>query len=202
MATTKQIAANRKNALRSTGPKSALGKTISSRNSTKNGFYSTAVVLPEEDRSEFIALARRLASAYAPRTVLEHEQVKIIVETTWQLRRVNVVDSELFQLYSFCDGENRGLGTAFAQDATQGNAFSKLVRYSSYLMKKLHSAKKELANLQATSSSSRSPGGHGGVDDTSAAQKPSSICDSPNSVFTQQIQPSSYPQSSEGFKQD
>ncbi len=40
MATKAQIAANRRNALKSTGPKTSLGKTKSSRNSRKHGVYS------------------------------------------------------------------------------------------------------------------------------------------------------------------
>jgi hypothetical protein len=40
MATAAQIAANRRNALKSTGPKTSLGKTRSSRNSRKHGVYS------------------------------------------------------------------------------------------------------------------------------------------------------------------
>jgi hypothetical protein len=36
---------------------------IVSRNSTRHGFFSTSVLLPEEDKEEFLRLARRLASA-------------------------------------------------------------------------------------------------------------------------------------------
>ncbi len=123
MATEKQLQANRQNALKSTGPKSSIGKMIASRNSTKHGFYSTSVLLPSEDPEEFLSFARRLVSAYYPCGVREEELVKTIIETKWQLRRANFVDSELFQIYGFYKGENRGVGTAFAQDATQATPF-------------------------------------------------------------------------------
>jgi len=148
MATKKQIDANRKNALKSTGPQTELGKKISCRNSTRHGFYATGVVLPDEDRSEFIRFARRLFPAYSPCGVLEEEQVRTIIEARWQLRRADVVDSELFQIYQFYKGEQRGVGTAFAQDAAQANAFSKLTRYQSFLIRKLQNAEKELARLK------------------------------------------------------
>lgn len=148
MATEKQIAANRDNAAKSTGPKSALGKRISSRNSTRHGFYASTVVLPSEDRDEFVRFSRRLVQFYTPVGVLEEEQVKTIAETRWQLRRANLVDTELFQIYRFYENEDRGVGTAFAQDATQGNAFSKLTRYQAHLLRKLQTAEKELARLQ------------------------------------------------------
>src|SRR5690349_7828710 len=137
MATEKQIKANRQNALRSTGPKTAVGKTISSRNSTRHGFYATTVLLPDEDREKFVHLARRIVLAYDPCGVLEEDQVRTIVETRWQLRRATLVDSELFQIYGFYEGEQRGVGTAFAQDALQGNSFTKLTRYQSFLLRKL-----------------------------------------------------------------
>ena len=151
MATEKQLQANRQNALKSTGPKSAVGKMIASRNSTKHGFYSTDVLLPQEDREEFLRLARRLASAYGPSGVLEEELVKTIIETHWQLRRANLVDRELFQIYGSYKGQDRGVGTAFAQDATQGNAFTKLTQYQEFHLRKLYRAQRELSELKASS---------------------------------------------------
>jgi len=156
VATEQQIRANRLNALKSTGPKSAVGKFISSRNSTRHGFYSTTVLLPNEDREEFVRFARRLASAYCPTGVLEEEQVRSIIETRWQLRRANLVDSELFQIYGFYQGEDRGVGTAFAQDSTQGNAFSKLTQYQSFLLRKLHHAERDLFEMKNQSTQTHS----------------------------------------------
>ena len=155
MTTEKQLQANRQNALKSTGPKSSTGKMIASRNSTKHGFYSTSVLLPCEDPEEFLSFARRLALAYCPCGVREEQLVKTIIETHWQLRRANLIDSELFQIYGFYKGENRGVGTAFAQDATQGNAFTKLTRYQTFLMRKVHLAEQDLLRLQAPSAQAR-----------------------------------------------
>jgi enoyl-CoA hydratase/carnithine racemase len=133
MGTEKQIQVNRENALKSTGPRTATGKLVSSRNATRHGFYSKSVVLPHEDEDEFLRLARRLAGAYNACGVREEELLKTVIETHWQLRRTTLVDSELFQIYGFYKGQNRGVGTAFAQDSTQGNAFSKLTRYQAFL---------------------------------------------------------------------
>jgi hypothetical protein len=123
---------------------------ISARNSTRHGFYATSVLLPDDDHDEFIRLARRLVLAYAPCGALEEEQVRIIIETRWRLRRANVVDSELFQMYRLYEGKVGGVGTAFAQDATQGNSFSKLVRYESHLMRTIRLAELELERLKAS----------------------------------------------------
>jgi hypothetical protein len=151
MATAKQIQANRLNASKSTGLKSLIGKMIASRNSTKHSLYSTTVLLPTEDGEEFLRLARRLVSAYNPCGVREEELVRTIIEIRWQLRRANLVDSELFQIYGFYKGKNRGVGTAFAQDAAQGNAFTKATHYQSSRLRNLRMAEQDLSCLQAKS---------------------------------------------------
>jgi len=81
MATEKQLQANRQNALKSTGPKSSIGKMIASRNSTKHGFYSTSVLLPSEDPEEFLSFARGCLGLL-PCGVREEELVKTIIETS------------------------------------------------------------------------------------------------------------------------
>ena len=51
MATAAQIAANRRNALKSTGPRTGAGKAASSRNALRHGLRArTAVVLGENAR--------------------------------------------------------------------------------------------------------------------------------------------------------
>ena len=114
-------------------------------------------------------LGRRLALAYGPCGVLEEEQVRTIIETRWQLRRANVVDTELYRMYSVYEGEPRGVGTAFAQDATQGNAFTKLTRYQSFLLRKLALAQKELARLQEIRNGQAAAGAVGPVGQVVAA---------------------------------
>ncbi len=172
MATEKQLQANRQNALKSTGPKSSIGKMVASRNSTQHGFYSTSVLLPDEDRDEFLKLGRRLVSAYNPCGVLEEELVRTIIETHWQFRRANLVDSELFQIFRHYKGENRGVGTAFAQDALQGNAFSKLTHYQSFLLRKLHHAQREFRELKRDSAAALASSTPARVLNPSAPQEP------------------------------
>jgi len=53
MATAKQIAANRGNALRSTGPRTLEGRKASAMNALKHGMTSRTVLLPDEDPGEF-----------------------------------------------------------------------------------------------------------------------------------------------------
>jgi len=145
----KQIAANRENAKKSTGPKTPAGKAASSRNALRHGLYSTDLVLPSEDFEEFKAFARRLNEAYAPRDALEEEVVRDIVMVRVRLRRFERVELELYQTYGYYEGENRGEGVAFANDATQGNAFSKLAGSRSLARRELSEAVNNLAQLKA-----------------------------------------------------
>ena len=68
MATEKQIAANRRNALKSTGPRTPEGKSASSRNATVTGLFSChAVVDGAEDPEEFHRVPARHNAPADPR---------------------------------------------------------------------------------------------------------------------------------------
>jgi len=58
MATPAQILANRTNAQKSTGPRSAEGKAVSRFNALKHGLDAESIVLPGEDPADYEALAR------------------------------------------------------------------------------------------------------------------------------------------------
>src|SRR5579862_5660428 len=71
MATANQIAANRANAQKSTGPRTEEGKAKSCLNHLSHGFASSATVMPGEDPQEFIALHNDLAAEHQPATPTE-----------------------------------------------------------------------------------------------------------------------------------
>ena len=52
MASEKQMLANQKNALKSTGPKTAKGKALAKRNSRKHGLWAKDVVITEGEGAE------------------------------------------------------------------------------------------------------------------------------------------------------
>src|SRR5689334_25075638 len=97
MATYKQIQANRRNAQKSTGPKTEEGKAVASLNSITHGFRARSVVLPTEDPAEFAALCQQVEAEYQP--VGFHE--KLLVEQTavaWsRLARIGVLEQGAYQ---------------------------------------------------------------------------------------------------------
>ena len=87
-----KIASNRKNAKKSTGPKSRRGKQIVKRNALKHGLLSRDVVIQtgdgKENSAEFNTLITQLAAQFQPEGVLEEILVERIAVCYWRLRRV------------------------------------------------------------------------------------------------------------------
>jgi hypothetical protein len=150
MSSQKQIAANRRNAKKSTGPKSPGGKATSSKNAVKHGLYSCEAVLPEENATEYRKILSRLIQERDGNGAETGELIRLIAESLWRLKRCSKVDTELFQMYGKYEGEERGVGTAFAQDAMHGNAFSKLARYRASCFRELTVTMKLLEGLGHT----------------------------------------------------
>jgi hypothetical protein len=94
MASAKQIAANRANAQRSTGPKTALGKMKSSRNSFRHGL-SWPAPLDLATASKVDALARALT----PRDAGDAEWTSAVEFATAQIEllRIRMIRTELLR---------------------------------------------------------------------------------------------------------
>jgi hypothetical protein len=95
MASKKQIQANRRNALKSTGPKTPEGKALARLNATKHGLLSQEV-LPGEDEEARKELAERLRAELQPVGEMESLLVERIIDATWRLRRLSRVEAGIF----------------------------------------------------------------------------------------------------------
>ena len=93
MASTKQITANRANALRSSGPKTAVGKKRSSLNAVKHGLSAKGRILDGENAAEFELLQQELITEFEPANTLETHLVAEIGMGFWQLRRAAQVEA-------------------------------------------------------------------------------------------------------------
>ena len=96
MATTKQVAANRRNAKRSTGPKTAAGKAVSKLNAVRHGLLAQTVLLPDEDPEEFNELYDNLMAELAPVGEIESRLADRISACLWRLRRVGAIETGIF----------------------------------------------------------------------------------------------------------
>lgn len=84
----KQLEANRRNAERSTGPRTDEGKARSSRNNLRHGLTGQVTVLPSEDREAHDAFCNRLIAGFNPETPIEEQLTQCIAEDAWRLNRV------------------------------------------------------------------------------------------------------------------
>ena len=97
MATAKQAAANRRNAAKSTGPRTKSGKTRSSRNALKHGLSAEQVVMLDEDPAAFEALRDDLYAHYRPAGPVDEALVEQYAACRWRLRRVPEIEAGIFE---------------------------------------------------------------------------------------------------------
>jgi len=93
MTSEKQIKANRRNARKSTGPKTPEGKAIVRSNALKHGLRSeSALLLPGEDGSALGQLREHICMDLKPVGELENLLVDQVVACIWKLRRLNLIE--------------------------------------------------------------------------------------------------------------
>ena len=95
MSTEAQIAANRRNAEASTGPRTAEGKARVSRNSTTFGLYSAGDVVRPEEESLYQAFCEDFQQQLAPQGAMETTLAAEIVHAAWRLHRCAKAESTL-----------------------------------------------------------------------------------------------------------
>lgn len=98
MATEKQIAANRQNAKKSTGPRTDYGKRRSRRNAMRHGLTAETVINVFEDPAAYRALQRAIYADYRPRSNFELQLVGRLVSLLWRLRRSTAIESGILTI--------------------------------------------------------------------------------------------------------
>ena len=109
MTSDKQAKANRRNALKSTGPKTPEGKDAVRHNTLRHGLLSRDVLLPGEDEDALMELGERLRDELQPVGALESLLVNRIISSTWRLQRLGRVEAGIFayELSEFRAMQNR-----------------------------------------------------------------------------------------------
>jgi hypothetical protein len=98
MASQKQIEANRRNAQKSTGPVTDLGKGVARFNSLKHGMTASTTVLPYEDAHSYAELRESFVATYNPANAVEAALIETIVNSYWRLLRVRRVETATITL--------------------------------------------------------------------------------------------------------
>ena len=95
MATKKQIQANRRNARRCTGPKTAEGKAICGMNALRHGMFAATVILPGEDKAEFDNIHGGFQDLYQPQNVAEQHMVDELAAIKWKMLRAALFEAQI-----------------------------------------------------------------------------------------------------------
>ena len=96
MATKRQIAANRRNARHSTGPKTPQGKATSSMNSLRHGLRASKIILPDEHQEDFDHIHDGLQNLYQPQDQAEQYILDQAAIAQWKLVRVEVLEADCY----------------------------------------------------------------------------------------------------------
>jgi len=96
MSSDAKIAANRANALKSTGPRTERGKTKSKLNAVTHGIYATTSILDGENEDTYRALENSYRKSFAPEGPLEDFLVSQITTLQWKIGRIDRADGALY----------------------------------------------------------------------------------------------------------
>ena len=136
-----KLAANSANAQLSTGPRTADGKARSARNAQKHGLSAAELVIRPDEQAQWTEFLADYEADLQPVGVLETTLLNQIVHAAWNLRRVHILEAELF------DGHTDPL----ADDALAVK-LDRLARYAKRFESTLHRAIRELRIVQTNRS--------------------------------------------------
>ena len=98
MTSFRQIEANRRNALRSTGPRTEEGKRQTRRNAVRHGLCAETVVDILEDIEDYRGFEAAVIADYDARTAVERELVLRLASLLWRLRRATAIETDLLRI--------------------------------------------------------------------------------------------------------
>ena len=117
MASARKAEANRRNALKSTGPKTPEGKAAVRLNAVTHGLLSREGLLPGEDEDALRDLGERLRAELQPEGELENLLVDRIIAAYWRLlRRLGRVEAGIFAWERYGELAERAEREAHAQE--------------------------------------------------------------------------------------
>ena len=104
MTSEKQIAANRANAEKSTGPKTPETKAISAMNALRHGMTGQVNLMPGEDREAHDNFCAAIVESLAPEGALEIQFAQSVAEDNWRANRGRAIETNMFAIGGFGPG--------------------------------------------------------------------------------------------------
>src|SRR6516225_11409063 len=98
MTSIKQFEANRRNSLRSTGPKTEAGKQASRCNAVRHGLTAETVVGALEHAEDYKSFEAAITADYDAQSAVERELLLRLASLLWRLRRATIIETGLFEI--------------------------------------------------------------------------------------------------------
>jgi hypothetical protein len=98
MISEKQLEANRRNAQRSTGPRTGEGKRASALNARRHNLTGQVTAMTDADRIMHDAFSAALVESLAPEGAMETQLAQRIATDSWRLNRLSAIEDNLFAL--------------------------------------------------------------------------------------------------------
>ncbi len=149
MSSLRQIEANRRNALKSTGPTSVAGKAVSSMNALKTGIHAKSLVLPSEKLADLEQLIEEYYDHHQPASPEARLLLDDLINCEWTLRRLHAAEAQAWKYQD--SNTSRGpekypLGHSVTSYAS---TFSKLQYRLDATRRAIHRTLQALKQLQA-----------------------------------------------------
>ena len=148
MATPAQIAANRANAQRSTGPRTPEGKSASRFNALKHGLDAASVVIPGEDPAAYDALAADYQRQFQPQSALEQFHVDTLIRSDWQRRRLQRSEAKLYRALLAEGTDPEDVDVALLRDSPNAKLLRKVFAQIASLERAFNRALSELRRME------------------------------------------------------
>src|SRR4051794_38797462 len=116
MSSARKAAANRQNALKSTGPKTPDGNAAVRLNALRHGLLSEEILLPGEEEEALRELAEGRRAELQPVGEVEGLLVDRITSRFWRLRRLGRVEAGIFAHEFFAEREARAQESSRQED--------------------------------------------------------------------------------------
>jgi hypothetical protein len=98
MTSYRQIEANRRNAFKSTGPKTEAGRQASRCNAVRHGLTAETVISALEDAEDYQAFEAAIIADYDAQSAVERELVLRLASLLWRLRRATTMETGIFEI--------------------------------------------------------------------------------------------------------
>ena len=184
MSTPSQIDANRRNARKSTGPRTPDGKAAVRLNALWHGTFANDILLPGEDPAAFSEIRDQFRDLYQPASQAEEFLVSRIVLAAWRLQRLAGMESRVLRTHAGLRASDANflhvvetailrkepqpppledpedsdpIALAYIRDSNGANALTKLARYQNSIERSFYRALHELQLLRPKPDDTPSP---------------------------------------------